>query len=68
MVGTGDTGVPGLGFGHKELRRFNQGNSSMRRSDRHALHAATFPYKDAVRRNVCFPQIAESNRNIRGPF
>ncbi|MGC1608919.1 MAG: hypothetical protein WA801_04755, partial [Pseudolabrys sp.] len=35
---------------------------------RHALHAATFPYKDAVRRNVCFPQIAESNRNIRGPF
>ena len=60
--------MPGLGFGHRELRRFNQGNSSMRRSDRHALHAATFPYKDAVRRNVCFPQIAESNRNIRVPF
>ena len=32
MVGTGDTGVPGLGFGHKELRRSNQGNSSIRHS------------------------------------
>ena len=28
----GDTGVPGLGFGHRELRRFNQGNSSIRHS------------------------------------